>query len=195
MKNAPGSPHASHAVSPIPTSLIEAAVYSPPSLIAPASRLVAVRTWAWRADEFGGAVRSDHEILPVVAIRSFTVARFQRKATDDPIRIASSARGMRRAGWTEFDHDLVTEAVVCDDQIGLVRADYGDGENIYCQVVNAAWPAEEDAERLSIVVEQLRGLAEKRLRMEGSGSAGQPHHQSQREGRVSPRIFEGGNAG
>jgi hypothetical protein len=192
------TPNPTNVPTGLSTSLIEAAVYSPPTLIAPASRLVAVRAWAWQAEEFGGAVRSDFEILPVVAIRSFTVARFQRRETDDPIRIASSARGMRRAGWTEFDHDMITEAVVCDDQIGLVRADYGDGENIYCQVVNAAWPAEEDAERLSSVVEQLRGMAEKRLRMECGGSAGQPHHQP-REGRasgmVSPRIFEGGNAG
>ena len=102
----------------------------------------------------------DCEILPVVAIRSFTVARFQRRATDAPIRIGSSARAMRRAGWTEYDHDTITEAVVCDDEIGLISADYGD--NVCSQVVNADWPREEDAARLRDVAERLMGVAEQR---------------------------------
>jgi hypothetical protein len=144
------------------------------ALAAPAVRLTVVEVYANPAPD--GGWDAPHEFHPALAILATAAHSFARRC--DPsrsFRVAPTPEGMEAHGWVFQSHasSIAFDVVVCDPEFGLCEASSAfDAVNVAFRVVACPWPAEEDAERLAPVVEELRAEAIAKARADARSEGG-----------------------
>ena len=127
------------------------------AMSAPAVRMVCIRAWAWEED---GEIKSESEVLPVLAIQSRVVDFYTKQSQAVFPEEALSDKGMRDLGWIYRGREVTQHALVLDVEYGLVVAD---DETLACD--NTAyglkicpWPVEEAARGTGEAAAALRWL-------------------------------------
>jgi hypothetical protein len=155
--------------------IVEVRVPRSVALVAPAVRVVIVHAFAWNE---GDELRTAHVVYPVVAIRSSVVDRYDRprEEGEHPPRALPDREAMLAAGWSYRGRDVEEDLLIITSDFDLCPASLALGAcNAESRPVACPWPAEEDAERLADVIDDLKaGAIEKERRNLGRAPAAEP---------------------
>jgi hypothetical protein len=139
------------------------------AMTTPAVRMVVVEMWGQRPERFEETEGPDamgnwpdeprHRFIPVLALVGRHVDDYSRRATGSgPPLTAPTWRGMHEKGWVYEGFELKFDALILEENYGLILASdaYASTANVVYDLAVCPWPADEDEDRLAPIVAELR---------------------------------------